>query len=286
MVEMHYPPTEDRALFDELYARHISMLLTIDGFLSAQRYKCTHAARAPFLAVYRLRDPAVMTSESYTSKAGRNSVNPTFRAKMTNWDRNLVQSDLADMDVPEGGWLVPIDRLTPEGPPLPEGLTPLRIVSLDATIAERGVHIGRAARHLCRPRRPKARPFGRSARPTLPAIRNRAAIAQTAPAGQAVAATMQLRHALNRRWRIVPPLAERQHALPESGARGKAKLVLLGRLAPDRPGIRVQPAGLRHMSRRLRNAPSAQKMHPKAKTGVSERDLRRWPGKMPAHRRR
>ncbi len=60
MVEMHYPATEDRVLFDEFYAKHISMLLTIDGFLSAQRYECIHEARAPFLAVYRLRDPAVM----------------------------------------------------------------------------------------------------------------------------------------------------------------------------------------------------------------------------------
>jgi hypothetical protein len=148
MVEMHYPPTEDRAQFDDFYARHISMLLAIDGFLSAQRYECTHQARAPFLAVYRLRDPAVMTSENYTSKAGRNSVDPTFRARMTNWDRNLVRGELADMDVPDGGWLVLIDRLTPKSPPLPEGFTPLRIVGLDATIAERGVRIGRGGAPL------------------------------------------------------------------------------------------------------------------------------------------
>jgi len=142
MVEMHYPDSEDRAKFDAFYAKHISMLLGIDGFLSAQRYRCTHRAEAPYLAVYRLRDPAVMESENYTSRAGRNSVDPAFRAKMTNWDRNLLRGELADMDVAEGGWLQVIDRLTPESRPLPEGFTPLEVVGLDATIAERGVRLG------------------------------------------------------------------------------------------------------------------------------------------------
>jgi hypothetical protein len=141
MVEMHYPATEDRARFDEFYWKHITMLLTIDGFQSAQRYECLHEAKAPFLAIYRLREPGVMTSENYTSKAGRNSVAPTFRAKMTNWDRNLVQGDIATMDVPDGGHLVLIDRLSKDSPPLPDGFTPLKIVGLDATIVERGVRI-------------------------------------------------------------------------------------------------------------------------------------------------
>jgi len=141
MVEMHYPASEDRARFDEFYAKHITMLLTIDGFLSAQRYETSYTARAPFLAVYRLRDPGVMHSENYTSKAGRSSVDPVFRAKMTNWDRNLVQGDIANMEVPEGGCMVLIDRLTPDSPPLPEGFTPLEVIGLDSTICQRGVRI-------------------------------------------------------------------------------------------------------------------------------------------------
>ena len=145
MVEMHYPATEDRARFDEFYARHISMLLTIDGFQSAQRYECTHETRSPFLAVYRLRDPGVMESENYTSKAGRNSVNPTFRAKMTNWDRNLVQGDIETLDVGDTGLMVLIDRHGDDSPPLPNKFTPLKIIGLDSTIAERGVLIGGGA---------------------------------------------------------------------------------------------------------------------------------------------
>jgi hypothetical protein len=141
MVEMHYPATEDRRQFDAFYDKHITMLLTIDGCQSAQRYESIHEARAPFLAVYRLRDPDVMTSENYTSKAGRSSVDPVFRAKMTNWDRNLVQGDIADMNVPEGGRMVLIDRMSPDSPPLPKDFTPLAVVGLDSTIVQRGVRI-------------------------------------------------------------------------------------------------------------------------------------------------
>ena len=142
MVEMHYPLDDDREAFNGFYHKHISMLLTIDGFISAQRYECTHEARSPFLAVYRLSDPDVMTSEGYTSRAGRDSVDPVFKAKMTNWDRNLVTGDIENMDLADGGWMVLIDRLSKDSSPLPGGFTSLSIVGLDATIVERGVMIG------------------------------------------------------------------------------------------------------------------------------------------------
>ena len=38
MVEMHYPLDDDREKFNAFYDKHITMLLSIDGFLSAQRY--------------------------------------------------------------------------------------------------------------------------------------------------------------------------------------------------------------------------------------------------------
>jgi hypothetical protein len=142
MVEMHYPLDEDRAEFNDFYAKHISMLLTIEGFETAQRYECAPDAKAPFMAIYRLKDDKVLTRETYTSRAGRNSVDPVFRAKMTNWDRNLVKGPLSDMDVHADGWLMLIDRHTSEAPSLPDGFTPLRIIGLDATLVERGALIG------------------------------------------------------------------------------------------------------------------------------------------------
>jgi hypothetical protein len=141
MVEMHYPLDEDREQFNEFYHKHITMLLSIDGFMSAQRYECDHDAKAPFLAVYKHRDANVITSKNYTSRAGRDSVDPVFKSKMSNWDRNMVDGDITDMNVSEDGWLVLIDRLTNNSPPLPEGFTSLKIIGLDATIAERGIKI-------------------------------------------------------------------------------------------------------------------------------------------------
>ena len=88
-----------------------------------------------FLAVYKLHDAGVMKSTGHTSKAGRRSVKPRFSSKMTNWDHDLVLSDIDNMDVPADGGMVPIDRLMPDSPLLPEAFTPLEIVGLDATIA-------------------------------------------------------------------------------------------------------------------------------------------------------
>ena len=138
MVEMDYSEHAGpgREAFDGFYERHISMLLTIPGFLTAQRFECVHAARAPFLAVYQLAGPEVMDSEAYRSKAGRVSVAEEFRARMTNWDRNLLQGGIDHLKVREGT-LSLADR--PSAEELPAGFTQLKVVGLDRTTAWRGV---------------------------------------------------------------------------------------------------------------------------------------------------
>lgn len=148
MVEMNYPHTTsaEREAFDEFYQRHINMLLTIPGFITAQRFVCSANVKAPFLALYRLVGPDVMTSDGYTKKAGRMSVEQEFRVKMTNWDRNLVLgprgTSAPDLSVDMGTPFTLIDRLIDDAPPLPSNFTPLEIVGLDATIVERGACVG------------------------------------------------------------------------------------------------------------------------------------------------
>lgn len=155
MVEMDYPhgTAAGRAAFDAFYHRHISMLLTIPGFFTAQRFHCAEAARQPFLALYRLAGPEVMTGEAYTSKAGRMSVDPAFRVNMTDWDRNLVAGDAAaiaaaggeadgGLAVADGAALTLVDRLDEGAPPLPAGFAALEVIGLDRTVAGRGVRIG------------------------------------------------------------------------------------------------------------------------------------------------
>ena len=145
MVEMDYPhetPAE-RERFDAYYWRRIDMLLTIPGFMTAQRFYCADTDRAPFLALYRLAGPDVLTSDAYTSKAGRMSVDPDFRAYISGWDRNLVQGPAGsggpDLATAMGDTMTLIDRLTPDSAPLPEGIVPLEVIGLDRTIAQRGV---------------------------------------------------------------------------------------------------------------------------------------------------
>ena len=148
MVEMDYPheTVTERSAFDAFYQRHIDMLLTIPGFLMAQRFHCPAATRAPFLALYRLAAPEILTSDAYTSKAGRMSVEADFRVNMTNWDRNLVQgpeaSGAPDLAFEMGEAMTLIDRLTQDAPALPDEFVSLDVVGLDRTIAQRGAAHG------------------------------------------------------------------------------------------------------------------------------------------------
>lgn len=145
MVEMDYPheTAAERETFDAYYWRHIDMLLTIPGFLTAQRFYCADTPLAPFLALYRLAAPDVLTSEAYTSKAGRMSVHPDFRSYISDWDRNLVQgraeNDGPDLAIGTDATMTLIDRLTPAAPALPSDVAPLDVIGLDRTIAQRGI---------------------------------------------------------------------------------------------------------------------------------------------------
>jgi hypothetical protein len=151
MVEMDFPFPDERADFDRFYDDHITMLLTVDGFLSAQRFECTHAAVAPLLAIYQVAGPEVLSGPSYRSKGGPSSVSPIYKPRMQNWDRNLMQAADVTLDVPMGGWMVVIDRKTDASPPLPNGYSRLQPVGLDMTVCERGVRIGTSGAPLITP---------------------------------------------------------------------------------------------------------------------------------------
>ena len=142
MVELAFPFADERAGFDEFYSSHISMLLSIEGLNTAQRFEATHKAAAPFMAVYSLANEKVLQSPGYTSRAGPNSVSEHYRPKMLNWKRNLVTGPELEFDVPMHGWLVIVDRITQDSPPLPESFLSFKSIGLDMTFAERGILIG------------------------------------------------------------------------------------------------------------------------------------------------
>jgi len=134
----------DRSLEGEWhawYATHIERILTVPGFLSAQRFRATHATPSPFAAIYGIRDAGVMTSEPYRARFGPDSAG-VWKQRMTCWKRNLLEGMAEMPEVPPQGWVAVMDRHTADAPPLPPGYAALQPVGLDRTVAQRGVLLG------------------------------------------------------------------------------------------------------------------------------------------------
>ena len=141
MVEMELP---QRSLLDEWhrwYDGHLRMLLTVPGFLTAQRFESTTPAASPFVAMYSLENAGVITSDAYRAKAGPGSTGK-WRELMTNWNRNLLEGAVRAPAVPLDGWLAVMDRRSSSAPPLPSGFIALKPVGLDCSIVERGLLAG------------------------------------------------------------------------------------------------------------------------------------------------
>lgn len=88
VVEMDFTQPARQAEWDAWYAQHMEVLLSVPGFQTAQRFVCTSAHRAPYLAVYTVTSPEVFESEAYRARGGRESTGE-WKPTMTNWDRNL-----------------------------------------------------------------------------------------------------------------------------------------------------------------------------------------------------
>ncbi|MGE0802836.1 MAG: hypothetical protein AB7G13_13100 [Lautropia sp.] len=141
VVEMDLP---DQSLLEEWhhwYAGHLQKLLSIPGFLSAQRFQSTASTASPYTTVYTVASAQVITGAIYREKAGPAS-SGKWRNLMTNWKRNLLEGIDHAPDVPLGGWLAIMDRHAPAAPPVPPHMTRLRPVGLDCSIIERGILAG------------------------------------------------------------------------------------------------------------------------------------------------
>jgi hypothetical protein len=80
-------PRRERA-WNEWYGEHIDVLLSVPGFIAAQRFhsSCTPDQR-PYLAMYEVAGAEVFTSESYLSIWGFDE----WRALIDNWTRDIFQ---------------------------------------------------------------------------------------------------------------------------------------------------------------------------------------------------
>jgi len=143
MVEMDLKDKSLLPQFHEWYRGHVRFLLSIPGIISAQRFESIATTASPFLAIYGLANPHVLSSEAYTAKAGPDSTKE-WKARLTNWHRNLLDGADAPV-VPRDGWLTLVDRLTDQAPRLPGSCTAHKPAGLDRSMIERGILVGSVA---------------------------------------------------------------------------------------------------------------------------------------------
>jgi hypothetical protein len=101
IVRCDLPRPELIADWDRWYVGHLQLLLTVPGFLAAQRFT-THQSPdgRPYLALYRLSSPEVLRSDAYERARGFGG----WEAHVTKWTRDLVEDprDTLDFATPPG----------------------------------------------------------------------------------------------------------------------------------------------------------------------------------------
>lgn len=140
MVEMDFATPGREAEWNEWYAHHIEMLLSMPGIHAAQRLRAEGAARSPYIAIYEVDGPEVFESGPYRANAGRGSTGE-WRELMFDWHRNVFDGMRGLPAVPAGSALLVVDRVSDSEPPLPPTVKPLRPVGLDRTVVERGLAV-------------------------------------------------------------------------------------------------------------------------------------------------
>jgi hypothetical protein len=141
IVELDMPHDDLLSEWHEWYSGHIRKLLTIPGFVSAQRFDALSDARSRYVTIYSIAGSEVITGEIYQTRAGPRSAAP-WDARMTNWRRNLFEGIDHLAEVPLDSWVALLDRERNEAPKLNDAYVPLTPAGLDRSVVERGLHLG------------------------------------------------------------------------------------------------------------------------------------------------
>lgn len=139
MVEMDLSDRAREHEWNDWYAAHLTKLLSMPGFRSAQRFKALPPALSPYLAIYDIDSASVLASNAYRSGGGPSSPGE-WTSIMVDWHRNLFDCGQAPA-VPLSAYLVVVDRKALSEPPLPIGVSALRCVGLDRIVFERGIAV-------------------------------------------------------------------------------------------------------------------------------------------------
>ena len=88
VVRCDFPRADLLEEWDRWYVGHINLLLTVPGFLGAQRFHTESSPDGrPYLALYELSSPKVIRSEEYERARGFGG----WEAHVTRWTRDLVE---------------------------------------------------------------------------------------------------------------------------------------------------------------------------------------------------
>jgi hypothetical protein len=132
MVDIVYADPKTESKWNEYYGEHLRKLLSVPGFLSAQRFKAIGEEPSRFLAVYTVESAAVYDSARYKMIGGiggggsqdfranyqsrtRNLFDGMIIAPKINEDQTIFVRDYDEVDLALTKWIGPIYWLRAAG---------------------------------------------------------------------------------------------------------------------------------------------------------------------------
>jgi hypothetical protein len=127
------------AELDGWYVEHLSIMLTVKGVTSTQRFKTTSPGHSPSLALYSVAGPGVFQDPYYLSVRGMGHWTPLLDPK--HYRRNLFDGLEGAPEVTEHERLLVADRSRPEPALLDLPWAWLECVGIDRSTPFRGIAV-------------------------------------------------------------------------------------------------------------------------------------------------
>lgn len=120
----------------------VPVLMAVQGFTAAQRFKGINDPLAPSIAVYSVTSADVLTSDDYFKNAkGGNLGSPRWKPRLKYWLRNLYSGMDRQPAVPMDSVLVVLDAQSPGATLGDIAFTWIECVGLDKTTPYRGMAV-------------------------------------------------------------------------------------------------------------------------------------------------
>ncbi len=140
MVEMDLADRCEETAWHAWYLSHIGKLLTVPGFEASQRFVSVHPTMSPFLALHEVASADVFTSAAYRTVGGP-SATGKWQARMTNWQRNLLDGLVESPDVGQDELLIVLNDQQGVPGSLTGGVVWLTGVGLDRSVNAVGLAV-------------------------------------------------------------------------------------------------------------------------------------------------